>query len=253
LNDSPAADLIRLKPLKKPHRPQALFTSNQHCEAKEVTVSFTEVQTVFGGVHENGINDFLRAFLTARPRYINYASTGFVPTTTVNITSVPAIAFPGVPGGIQFAVFFSIPTVDLNPATGAGSAPLPPGPGQFTLKTTAILALNCLRGRPDGGQPGTVDIPRGSLLAATLDVLARGQIISVGGSVGLLITDVELVNVTPDALESLMECLIRMLLQAALANITIPLNALVAGAVPLLTIARGPEIAADQLKLWANV
>lgn len=215
-------------------------------------MSFTEVQTVFGGVHENGINDFLKAFLTARPRYINYASTGIVPATTVSITSVPAIMFPGIPGGIQFGVAFTIPTVDLEPATGGGSAPLPPGPGQFTLKTTVTLFLVCLKGG-GGDNTGIANFPRGSLLPATLDVLARGNIISVGGSVGLLITDVELVDVTPDSLESLVECLIRMLLQAALSNVTIPLNALVAGAVPLLTIARGPEIATDQVKLWANV
>jgi hypothetical protein len=214
-------------------------------------VSLTEVQTLFGAVHENGINDFLRAFLTARPRHLFYGSPAFVPSTTITATSVPAIVFPGIPGGIQFAVVFAIPTVDLNPATGGGSAPLPPGPGQFTLKTTVVLVLAC--GRGDDPQPGTVHVPRGTPLLATLDVLARGTIISMGGSVGLQVTDVELVDITPDALESLLECLIRMLLQAVLSNITIPLNALVAGAVPLLSIVRGPEIATDQVKLWGNV
>jgi hypothetical protein len=214
-------------------------------------VSLTEVQTLFGAVHENGINDFLRAFLTARPRYLFYGSPTFVPTTTVAATSVPAITFPGVPGGIQFAVVFTIPTVDLNPATGSGSAPLPPGPGQFTLKTTVTFALLC--GRGGDPQPGTVQVPRGMPLLATLDVLARGTIISMGGSVRLDVTDVELVDITPDALESLLECLIRMLLQAVLSNITIPLNALVAGAVPLVSLVRGPEIATDQVKLWGNI
>ena len=214
-------------------------------------MSLTEIQTLFGGVHENGINDFLRAFLTARPRYLVYGSPGFVPSTTVSATSVPAIAFPGVPGGIQFGVAFTIPTVDLHPATGGGSAPLPPGLGQFTLKTTVTLILAC--GQRGDSPQGTINMPRFTPLFATLDVLARGTIISVGGSVGLQVTDVELVDITPDALESLLECLIRMLLQAVLSNITIPLNALVAGAVPLLSIVRGPEIATDQVKLWGNV
>ncbi len=214
-------------------------------------MSLTEVQTLFGAVHENGINDFLTAFFTARPRYLAYGSTGFVPVTTVAATSVPAIAFPGIPGGIQFGVVFTIPTVDLHPATGGGSAPLPPGLGQFTLKTTVTLALLCGQGSEQ--QQGTVFVPRGSALIATLDVLARGTIISVGGSVGLQVTDVELVDITPDALESLMECLIRMLLQAVLSNIRIPLNALVAGAVPLVSLVRGPDIATDQVKLWGNI
>lgn len=215
-------------------------------------MSLTEVQTLFGGVHENGINDFLRAFLTARPRHLVYGSPGFVPSTTVVATSVPAIAFPGVPGGIQFGVVFTIPTVDLNPATGTGSAPLPPGLGQFTLRTTVSLILAC--GQRGDQQPGTtVNMPRSIPLIATLDVLARGTIIPVGGSVGFQVTDVELVDITPDALESLLECLIRMLLQAVLSNITIPLNALVARAVPLVSLVRGPEIATDQVKVWGNV
>jgi hypothetical protein len=213
-------------------------------------VSFTEVQTVFGGVHENGINDFLRAFLTARPRYIVYGSPGFIPTTTAAATSVPVISFPGVPGGIQFAVVFAIPIVDLNPATGVGSAPLPPGPGQFTLRTTVTLVLAC--GQAGDNQTG-LNFRRFVPLVATLGVLARGTIVRIGGSVGLQVSDVELVDVTPDALESLLECLIRMLLQAALSNVLIPIDALVVGAVPLLTLVRGPEIATDQVKLWGNV
>jgi len=214
-------------------------------------VSLTEAQRVFGAVHEKGINDFLRAFLTARPHYINYGSPAFVPASTSAATSVPAIAFPGVPGGIQFAVLFSIPTVDLNPPTDPGSAPLPPGPGQFTLKTTVSLVLACgQRGDGPGGIQGNGRVVP---LIATLDVLARGTIINVGGAVQLAVTDVELVDVTPDALESLLECLIRMLLQAALQNIRIPLNTLIASTVPLLSLVRGPEIATDQVKVWGNV
>jgi hypothetical protein len=214
-------------------------------------VSLTEVQTVFGAVHENGINDFLRAFLTARPRYIIYGTPGFIASTTAAATSVPAIVFPGVPGGIEFAVVFSIPTVDLNPPTGTGSSPLPPGPGQFTLKTTVTLILACRRASL--GRDPAQDDRRIVPLITTLDVLARGTIISIGGVVQLFVSDVELVDVTPDALESLLECLIRMLLQAALNNVRIPIHALVASAVPLLTLVRGPEIATDQVKMWGNV
>ena len=32
-------------------------------------MSLTQAENVFAGIHEDGINDFLRAFFTARPRY----------------------------------------------------------------------------------------------------------------------------------------------------------------------------------------
>jgi hypothetical protein len=221
-------------------------------------LSHTEAQTVFAGVHENGINDFLRAFFTARRRHLAYGSPGFVPFTTATSTRIPAISFPGIPGGIQFMVGFGFPTIDLHPATGGGSAPLPPGPEQFTLKTTVILALGCAQGGEQQLDPREtiVGFPTSlglTPLYATIDVMARGTIITVEDSVGLNVTEVELFNVTPDALETLLECLIRMLLQAVISNIKIPLKALIAGAVPHLSLVRGPEIATDQVKLWGNV
>jgi hypothetical protein len=78
-------------------------------------MSFTQAVHVFAGVSENGINTFLKAFFTTRPHYLNYGSPSFVATSTVNATSMSAISFPGVPSGIQYAVSFSIPTLDLFP------------------------------------------------------------------------------------------------------------------------------------------
>jgi len=76
-------------------------------------VSLTETEAVFASVHENTLNDILSAFCIARPRYLVYGSPSFVPVTTVAETSMPAIAFPGVPGGIQWRITLSIPRIDL--------------------------------------------------------------------------------------------------------------------------------------------
>ncbi|MDZ4819816.1 MAG: hypothetical protein SGJ20_12675, partial [Planctomycetota bacterium] len=105
-------------------------------------MSLTQVQNVFGSVHETGANDLFRRFFTARPRYLNYGTFFFVPVTSVSGTQIPPILFPGVSGGLQVGVSFTIPTVDITPG-GAGSAPLPPGPGQFTVKTDVTLRVLC--------------------------------------------------------------------------------------------------------------
>ena len=45
-------------------------------------MSLTEAERVFGGIHEDGINDLLKAFFNARPRHLKYGSPGFVGATT---------------------------------------------------------------------------------------------------------------------------------------------------------------------------
>ena len=83
-------------------------------------MSLTQLNHVFAGIYERGINVFLTAFLKARPRLINYGSPFFVPVTTALATSLPAISFPGIPGGREYAVSFSIPVIDLFPPDSSG-------------------------------------------------------------------------------------------------------------------------------------
>ena len=97
-------------------------------------MSLTQAEHIFGGVHETGINDLLRAFFTARPRHLRYGTPLFVLATTVAETSVAAINFFGL--NIQFEITCSpIPTVDITPG-GAGGPALPPGVNEFTVRTT---------------------------------------------------------------------------------------------------------------------
>jgi len=105
-------------------------------------MSLTETHEVFASVHEDALNDLIRAFCTDRPRYLVYGSPSFVPVTTIAETTMAAIAFPGVPGGIQWRIQLSIPRVDLHKQT----SPLPPeltlGPGQFSASLGVRLCLD---------------------------------------------------------------------------------------------------------------
>lgn len=225
-------------------------------------MSLTQAQFVFGSVHETGINDLLNAFFTTRPRYLNYGSSPLLFPPGTPFISVPPISFPGIPAGIDFGVSFKIPTVDINPDSSGGTSPLPPGPGQFTVSTTVTLVIGCIRRR----EPRLEVLERqGSFayspLSATLDVFARGGLIVTGlGTTGagvvisFQVDDVELVDVKPDPLESVLECLIRMMLQAVLSNVQIPIESMLIGAIPFpMALIRGPLAETDQAKVYANL
>jgi hypothetical protein len=231
-------------------------------------MSLTETHEVFAGVHEDALNDLITAFCTDRPRYLVYGSPAFVPATTIAETTMPAIAFPGVPGGIQWRVHLSIPRVDLHQQ----SSPLPPeltlGPGQFSASLSVRICLDCRRlkidPRPPRDKPGTTGHdrppddtqgrphPPSELTCCGLSVFAVGHLEHVLTTTGedaiaLAVDAVEIVDITPPALESLLECLLFMILQAVLAEIRLPLRALRAGAFSL-TLTQGPFIEDHQVK-----
>jgi hypothetical protein len=223
-------------------------------------LSLTQTNHVFASVHEHGINTFLKAFLTARPRYINYGTTMFVPVTSVAATNVSTISFPGIPGGIQYMVQFSIPVIDLFPPTGA--SPLPPGPGEMSLRVDVRATVACMKWSPsDQGREGKPRVSS-SPLSTTLSVWAKGKpdVRFFGPGVGDIGFELEQVKIPalscvggkPDTLEVVVECVIRMLLQALLANLRIPFNALTIEFFKLV-LKQGPEIADNQVKLWGDI
>jgi hypothetical protein len=215
-------------------------------------MSFTRTEHAFGEIHEQGINDLFAAFFGARPRHLNYGTPSFIPTTTAAGTSIAAVAFPGVPGGIEFAVSFGIPTVDVHPDSSGGSSPLVPGPGQLAISTRVILALLCRDGRR------TNQVSHGATaLSAGFGVfgLCTPVVISPApgtGEIGIRLDRIKIVDIKPDALESIIECLIRMILKAALANVRLPFNTLTAGAFGLALLV-GPTAEDDQIKVRGNV
>ena len=219
-------------------------------------MSLTETEHVFAGVHEDGINDFLQAFFSARPRHLNYGTAFFVPTTTASATNIPTIPFPGIPGGIHYAISFSIPKVDIDPDSSGGLSPLPPGPGQLNLRTEVKLTVGCGRWTRDPQHDKASPISL-TPLSTALDLWALGQPVVTffgapgSGEVGVQVGRVEIVDIEPDSLESVLECIIRMMLDAVLANIQLPFNALTAGAFSLILMR--VEVKDDQIKLYGDV
>jgi len=234
-------------------------------------MSLTETHEVFASVHEDALNDLITAFCTDRPRYLVYGSPAFVPATTIAETTMPAIAFPGVPGGIQWRVQLSIPRVDLHQQT----SPLPPeltlGLGQFSASLGVRLCLDCRRLRidprpPRDNKPGTPthdrppeerppdrqQHPQTELTCCGLAVFAVGHlqhVLTSGGedAIALAVDAVEIVDIAPPAVEAVLECLLFMILQAVLAEIRLPLRALRAGAFSL-SLTQGPLIEDNQIK-----
>ncbi|HAM27780.1 MAG TPA: hypothetical protein DCP11_14085 [Microbacteriaceae bacterium] len=226
-------------------------------------MGLTQAEEVFGGITETGINDILDEFFHARPRHLRYGSPGFVPTTTVAATSMPAIAFPGVPGGIDWSVRLTVPRVDLFPQTTGLPPELSLGGGQLSVSTAVTLCVSCdqKRGRqpdnPDGRQPGKDDQPpRGRVKGTcfTLKVFGVGHIERTFGpdSVRVIVDSLEIVDIEPNGLESVIECLLLQILRAVLADVRLPLTTLRAGAFSL-TITRGPEIGNDELSAFGNL
>jgi hypothetical protein len=223
-------------------------------------MSLTQAQHVFGSIHESALNDLLTAFFNARPRYLRYGSPAFVPATNVTATQMAAIAFPGLPGGIDWAVQFTTPRIDLYKQTDALPPQLSLPPGGFSLRTDVELCVNCAR-RPDdkGGndRDGHNGASLGHVTCTKLQVFATGHMDSWAdangnGEIRFRVDAVELVDITPDSLESVLECLIRMLLDAVLSQVYLPLQALRAGAFQL-TVTQGPLIDDDHVLARGNV
>lgn len=237
-------------------------------------MSLTEAETVFASVHEDALNDVLTAFCTDRPRYLFYGSPAFVPVTTAAETTMAAIGFPGVPGGIQWRLRMSIPRVDLFKQ----SSPLPPQlnmlPGQFSAELGAEICIDCRRLKIDPKPPRPKDDRQdkdkkreeppfagrhalSELTCFSLRVFAIGHIEHVMASTGedaiaLAVDAVEIVDIKPDGLESFLECLMFMVLQSVLAGIRLPLTALRVGAFQLSPTV-GPFIEDNQIKVRGTV
>jgi hypothetical protein len=205
-------------------------------------MSLTENQGVFVGVHEDGINDLLRAFFKARPRYLTYATPSLAPLS--GSLSASPIAFEGTPDAMEYAVSFTVPTVDFHPDTDGAASPLPLDPGQVGIRTRVTLTVLC-------------DGPVGAPISTDLDVFAKGTpAVSFSGpgagEVSFQIDAIEFLDITPGSLESLLECVVRMVLRAVLSNVRLPFDALTAGFFSL-ALERGPESGEDQIRLYGDV
>ncbi len=231
-------------------------------------MSLTEAEDVFASAHEDALNDLLLAFASDRPRLLSYGSPAFVPVTTIAETQMAAIDFPGT-GGIEWRLRFGVPRIDLF----RESHPLPPeltlGPGAFSVRLGVELCLDCRKLRidpeppkpprdrdeppkDDHEEPPKDGHPLREMTCCKLEVVAIGHLERVATTSGedaisFAVDAVEIVDIAPDDVESVLECLLFMILQAVLATVRIPLRALRAGAFQL-SVTQGPLIEDDQVK-----
>jgi hypothetical protein len=90
-------------------------------------MSFTKAEHLFAGLNETGLNDLLKAFFTARPRHLHYATAPPLPTgsTTNWSQTVLTWTFPHV------KIDFTIPTADVHPTSSGVTSP-----GELAVRTT---------------------------------------------------------------------------------------------------------------------
>lgn len=239
-------------------------------------MSLTQTHDVFAAIHEDGLDDLLRRFFTTRPKYLNYGSPGFTAATTVTATQMAAIPFPGVPGGIEWSVRLAQPVVDAHPqSTGLPPELDPLGAERVAIRTAVQICVDCSnreRGddqrdpRPDQQDPThghhrkyDPDRPIGKDLKPVCFVvevyaIARAErtTSAAGDALRLVVDAIELVDLEPNELESLVECLLLQILRAVLASVRLPLTALRAGAFEL-TPAAGPFVRDDQIEMFGDV
>ncbi|HSS20243.1 MAG TPA: hypothetical protein VLL54_09220 [Pyrinomonadaceae bacterium] len=202
-------------------------------------MSLTQAQTIFGGIHETGVNDLLTAFFRARPRYLRFGTSLFVPATSVMATNVPTVTFFGQT--VHFQVLASpIPAVDIVPGSAASSA-LMPGVNEFTIRTNLTFS---------------VSINNGPVISGPLQVFGLCEpFVAVStpgtGQIGITLKRVEIVDITPGWLESVVEALVLGVLQTMLATMRLPFNTITAGAFGLILLA-GPIAETDQIKVRGN-
>jgi hypothetical protein len=214
-------------------------------------MSLTGAFHVFAGIDERGTNRALQAFFGARPHYLHYGSTPFVGASSVSVTQVPAIAFPGIPGGIPYAIDLTVPVVDLFPPDGPLPPPLALGPDQLSITTKATITLGCMTGT--GGDKGGRVTP----VRTSLEVIAIAHPVSRFFSPGVgfvtfVVDQVLIPGVEPASLQAVLDCLLRMILNALLADVQLPFDIIDANFVKLILEA-GPTIADDQIKIWGDV
>jgi hypothetical protein len=214
-------------------------------------MSLTGTHHVFASIDERGTNRALQAFFGARPHYLHYGSAPFVTANSTSVTQVSPIAFPGVPGGIAYAIDLTVPIVDLFPPNGPLPAPLVLGPDELSITTTATITLGCVAG-VDGNDRGHITPVR-----TTLDVIAIadpvGHYFSPGvGYVSFHVKQVLLPEVAPASLRAVLDCLLEMILNGLLTHVQLPFDIIDAGFVKL-ALEAGPTIADDQIEIWGDV
>lgn len=215
-------------------------------------MSLTETSEVFVAVEESALNDLITAVCTTRPHLLHYGSPAFVPASSTSATQMAPIPFPGSPG-LQWSVELKVPQLDLFKQDVALPPELSLGAGQFSLSTVVRWCVDCAsRGKekpndepnhehePNHGHEPNRDQQwpddrddwgrARNPMCCELGVHAVGHLVSTWAAgqqaIGFAVDSVEVVDIEPNALESVIECLLTMILRSVLATLSLPVAAL---------------------------
>jgi hypothetical protein len=215
-------------------------------------MSLTQAHHASAAVNQHGINRALEIFFGARPHFLHYGSPPFVIANSAAVTLIDPISFPGTPGGIAWAVDFGLPTVDLFPADGPLSPPLVISANQLALHTDVNLTIGCVAG--DGGQNGGGGM---TPLSTSLDVTAIAHPVARFFSPGVgdlsFVVDQVLVNgVEPPSLDTVLNCFIRMTINALLSGVRLPFSIIDADFFKII-LEEGPTITDNRIEIRGDV
>lgn len=215
-------------------------------------MSLTGPYHAYASIDQAGVNKMAEAFFDARPRYLHYGTPHFVASTTVNETQLAAIQFPGIPGGINFKVDLTIPRFELYPASGPLPPPLVLAADQLAVETRARITVGCWRSGPVKDR-----LPTLTPVSTTLEVWAIGQPVtqtfSPGvGEISFAVDMVEVIAVAPESLDAVVDCLLRMILNAVLSNLQLPFTILNVDFFKLI-LEQGPVIEAKKIEVRGDV
>jgi hypothetical protein len=210
-------------------------------------LSHTQTHHAFASLSEEGINDFVEAFFTARPHYLNYGSWPFVTAGPPASTLLAPLSLPPmIVNPIPFHIVLKIPVIDLFPASGPLPPPLVLHKMQFSAATQVLIEILCGNFNQDGKGGG---VP----IKLILDVTAIGHLVSSPGMVGFDVDAVEIVDIVPDALEEIFNCVLLNVMKSVLSHVSFPIPSLSGGFLPGLALEQGPELNPDEVDVWGNV
>jgi hypothetical protein len=227
---------------------------------------------LFGGLHEDAFNKFIKAYRSARPKYFFYACPPLgAGSPGVDFWVIPPLPVPGTGSGMPISVKILEALLDFTPAeAGLGlPPPLTLGPNQFAFIATVEVCFLCgvliVMPLPNDNNRENPNATKRNVHqkdgrthreCAKLSLWAIGHPISTpnsagGRDIGLHIDKIIVKEV--GAIEALLECYAETMLNTLLDALRYPVEKFALSSLVSLTLADGPLIADNQLKVWADI
>ena len=234
-------------------------------------MALTQGHHLFAGLHEDAINKVIRAFRAARPKYFLYATPPLgAGVPSIDFWILPPLPIPGTNSGMPFSVEINRARVDLHPASAGLNLPAPLTLDKNQFAITLDLQVCFLCGmliripipreqerdpKNDGRDPRQND-EKIHKECAKLSIWAVGHPISTpnshgGRDIGLHVDRLVIKDV--GALEPLLECYGETMLNTLLDALRYPVERFALGTFASVSLADGPLIADDQLKVRGDI